>query len=834
MSQDLRFLHSLLPRVIRRKDDEAGQVMARLLDVIQDELDEMEGSVDCLYDTWFVETCPPQYLPLLAETVGMELDPFMPPLPSHRRWIANIMRYRRDKGTLKALRDVLSDASGWQVAVREVADSLALTSSVRHMDADQRHTGRDPVQTVHVGSGAKQSTRGDQLRVIEVDLDRRTYAPIVHTQMAERIPGCFQLHPLGIDVPLFAPQPGPDAQRRFARLNREMLHHALHDATNTDGANLEDLVPVRIWNEQESIPMAHLNVVDLDTWRLPGPATMAGVGNVVQPENIVGEIQLMGPTKRTLVISEAARTASHAAELLQKAIRSGAKQADQKAAVVRAVHDRLVIVFGGAHSEVPFHFTCVEGNESALSSLGLDSLAPTPVLISHGIDHRELSQEQHIDWVLHRGDEIFPIRIQPVDTPGTFAAALQDALEPLGDFHVDLVEGQLLIVPPMTSEWSSPYYLSAEGIDLNLLRTTGLNPQFNIDPERGRLTGHIGHRGPLFADWTTAMDGDTGCTPLPRPLSAPADNDWCARVSIAYARGNQRPGFYKSIQAAVLAWQRSGRDGTIRVDDSGRYGTDKSTLKIDLNGRRLRIESSASLTPCVPARVSVVGNGGRLELSGIHFSSAVQAQAVGELKLEHCTILRSIHLTDADESTIQITKCITGPLVLPKHGCRLSVVDSVIDGHGEEAISAKLGRPTPAARLDTSRSTFVGDVHVRSVEQAVDTFFVGTVISEESLQGQLRHCGSSELSAPGCIVLGEIDVESEDTKSFPLIAREFGQPGYAVMTENTVLSMGELASNGSEIGVYNYLFNQRRMHLVQRTLDQFVPVGWSASIRIAW
>ena len=92
------FLYSLMPQLIKKNDAESGYALQRLMSVIQEELDELELGVERLYESWFIETCPDEILPLIATMVGIELDPVMPPLPSHRRLIANAVEYRREKG----------------------------------------------------------------------------------------------------------------------------------------------------------------------------------------------------------------------------------------------------------------------------------------------------------------------------------------------------------------------------------------------------------------------------------------------------------------------------------------------------------------------------------------------------------------------------------------------------------------------------------------------------------------------------------------------------------------------------------------------------------------
>jgi len=136
------------------------------------------------------------------------------------------------------------------------------------------------------------------------------------------------------------------------------------------------------------------------------------------------------------------------------------------------------------------------------------------------------------------------------------------------------------------------------------------------------------------------------------------------------------------------------------------------------------------------------------------------------------------------------------------------------------------------------RSTILGDVELRSVDSVRDSLFLGAVHTREPAQGRFVNCAFphdfSMNPGPGCVRLDPTTEGPGEPMSqwLELISREIGQPGYAIPTDESIHLIGSEASNGSEIGVYNSLFNNRRMHLLQRTLSEFLPVGWAAAVRI--
>jgi hypothetical protein len=50
-------LYELLPAIYRQRDEENGQPLRALLQVIGEQVAVVENEIDQLYATWFIETC---------------------------------------------------------------------------------------------------------------------------------------------------------------------------------------------------------------------------------------------------------------------------------------------------------------------------------------------------------------------------------------------------------------------------------------------------------------------------------------------------------------------------------------------------------------------------------------------------------------------------------------------------------------------------------------------------------------------------------------------------------------------------------------------------------
>lgn len=104
-------LFALLPAHIRDRDAREGRALEAFFQVLGRGSAEIDGELDRFFDALFVETAPEAALPAFAALVGA--PPFAP-LPSGeapRAFIANLLRYRRGKGTARVLAELAQDVT---------------------------------------------------------------------------------------------------------------------------------------------------------------------------------------------------------------------------------------------------------------------------------------------------------------------------------------------------------------------------------------------------------------------------------------------------------------------------------------------------------------------------------------------------------------------------------------------------------------------------------------------------------------------------------------------------------------------------------------------------
>ncbi|WP_375744248.1 phage tail protein [Corallococcus interemptor] len=132
MSRPSQRLNLLLPGLYLARDSTlADQPLLKLLAVLGMELDAFARAVDQLWDDHFVERAGPQALPLLAELMGARLltdDPRV-----QRGVVARAVAWRRRKGTLASLEEVLSVTSLWDAEVDEAFRSLLETQDLNDL-----------------------------------------------------------------------------------------------------------------------------------------------------------------------------------------------------------------------------------------------------------------------------------------------------------------------------------------------------------------------------------------------------------------------------------------------------------------------------------------------------------------------------------------------------------------------------------------------------------------------------------------------------------------------------------------------------------------------------
>jgi len=149
VSFDLDTLYNLLPAVYRIRD--IGQLsgdtsllgrdlpidkkspalpLLALMKVLAEQIGVLEENLAQLYDDQFIETCAEWAIPYIGDLVGYSL-PHDTSSQSLRSEVANTIRYRKRKGTVLLLEQLVRDVTGWDAHIVEFFQLLATT---QHME----------------------------------------------------------------------------------------------------------------------------------------------------------------------------------------------------------------------------------------------------------------------------------------------------------------------------------------------------------------------------------------------------------------------------------------------------------------------------------------------------------------------------------------------------------------------------------------------------------------------------------------------------------------------------------------------------------------------------
>jgi hypothetical protein len=150
MSANQDRLYELLPVIHRLRDVEQGYPLKALMRVVSEQVNAIEDNIGQLYDNWFIETAQDWAVPYIAELVGYQpvgeagitSDGSSPlaKILTPRREVANILAFRRRKGSL-ALLELIADASAdWPARAVEFYTLLARAQNINHLRLDRLAT----------------------------------------------------------------------------------------------------------------------------------------------------------------------------------------------------------------------------------------------------------------------------------------------------------------------------------------------------------------------------------------------------------------------------------------------------------------------------------------------------------------------------------------------------------------------------------------------------------------------------------------------------------------------------------------------------------------------
>ena len=293
MRTNPRQLYSLLPEYYRQRDVELGGPLKDLLDVIEEELNVIEGDLDQLYDDWFIETCQERMVPLIGYLVGVSDGPLGRP-PS-RAQVAGAIASRRRKGTPGALAFALRAATGWGVhvvehpprRVLEVTEDIDIVEIGDETLIEARETIRAPVQAPFGArvEGERHEPGLGEKGGVSIFLWPRRCTPRDATVAKHLGAGRFTFEPSGRDSALYnIPQRLNHRFDRSAartlplRLSRKMLRaelKAIRESGSGPRGFFVNPPAFRIWVQPhggagyDAVPLQGLAIADLADWRAP-------------------------------------------------------------------------------------------------------------------------------------------------------------------------------------------------------------------------------------------------------------------------------------------------------------------------------------------------------------------------------------------------------------------------------------------------------------------------------------------------------------------------------------------------------------------------------------
>lgn len=260
--------------------------------------------------------------------------------------------------------------------------------------------------------------------------------------------------------------------------------------------------------------------------------------------------------------------------------------------------------------------------------------------------------------------------------------------------------------------------------------------------------------------------------------------------------------------------------------------------------RRPHLRGSVSVTGTAGAPDAL---GGTLALDGLLVEGDVTVEPgdLGRLALRHTTVVPGIgQVTVAAPTTptddngrlvVELTRAVTGSILLPARGPELEAAASIVDGLGGAAVGAD------QARVDLDRVTVLGTLHAEQLS-ASDCVLSGAVTVDRRQAGCVRFSSlASGSTAPRryrCqpdLALTDVTdpavaaaVRARLTPAFS--STRYGDPAYARLDDRSDPSLLTGASNGAAMGAFADLQDPQRTANLAAVLEEYLRLGLEAGV----
>ena len=125
-------LYARIPSQYRVYDEERGRPLYALVSVIAEQAATLRNDLDRLWDDFFIETCRDWVVPYLGALVGANLLQ-RPIARGNRLEVRDSVRWRRIRGTVRMLREVVAATTGWPCDVAELFQHIGWSQNMNHL-----------------------------------------------------------------------------------------------------------------------------------------------------------------------------------------------------------------------------------------------------------------------------------------------------------------------------------------------------------------------------------------------------------------------------------------------------------------------------------------------------------------------------------------------------------------------------------------------------------------------------------------------------------------------------------------------------------------------------
>ncbi len=877
MSFDLDTLYKLLPAIYRIRDlqqlsgdtsllgqapvtnqNKFAMPLQALMEVFGEQIAVLEENLAQLYDDQFIETCADWAIPYIGELVGYQL-PHDTSSQSLRSEVANTIRYRKRKGTVTLLEQLVRDVTGWDAHVVEYFQLLAATQHLQRprpdnslIDVRQIASPKDvylpspfekPMYTedvyppspfeklVHTADVRNITTGSGRYNIANIGIFiwrlqdyRLSNVPVTEALIKDRNRYLYFMNPLGSDLQLFThPQheenitqlAGPLAVA--APISRTMLARTFSDYYGPDKS---------FWF---SVPVTS-DSQTIDKPILPDPLEL-----LIE----ISDALYKGLTSGPLDFQKLPQ--------LSKALYAGLIMLETIAFAQRAeLIDWSETLYQSLTSPENLDFQTLvdlikksENLFNGLQALRKETEEPTYTFTICDLSDLSTKENKQDDEDKENDEEADNINEEQENDEDKSAWKPS----PRGTIAIDPVLGRVA------------FPKRKKGQRKNIKPLANLQATFSYGFSADMGGGEY-HRGASFTQGKflriedilaiKSQDGDSAIQGLQALQQVPAKLD--------------------DVQKALDTLAQAAVDGVVEIMDNGRM---EGILKIKASpNQRIELRAANFKRPLLvlkdkdnkPELLIAGEDGAEVNMNGLVISHGPihVTGKVHRLAISHCTLVPRKDTDDkgkaqehslpgliceSDDTIIEIDRSIVGRLEV-RGNAKVRITNSIVDATSKEAL-AYAGPPafsSEDAALDTlsiENSTIIGRVHTTMLELASNTIFYASldeaaapVIVVRRQEGCVRF---SYLPDGSQVPLRRYSCQPEkdgDAKALELhfTSRIYGHAGYCQLSQRTSQTILSGADDKAELGAFHDLFQPQRASNLDLRLREYLRFGFETGI----